>query len=643
MKSALTACMVCLVCLSSFVVSVAVAQDVTLDPAAITGTLTAGESQNAQITITLPESVPRGDVVFAIDTTGAMGLVLDALRDQGNQIMAEINSKIEDSRFGVVSFMDYPQSYTGFEGYICKAGEVVVPCVYGIPKSSDYRGDYAYRVDQDLTPDPAQVSAALNRLYDGDGADFPEDYTRVIYESQFLPWRTNAKKILVVFGDAYPHAAPSGRDLMAPWDQSTKLFTSLDAPYGGDPGRDEVAGTADDLDYATEIQKVADNHIAIVGIYCPYQASNEINDAANNFRYMAYVTGGFYVRSSSTNPSSEIASQIVTNIQEMAKQDIKEMSLRVREPDYAGWVTLPGPYTDVPWPSVNTFSTAITPPAGTPDGTYSFTIDVTGDGIVLGSVPVTITVSNGKVVLPLSVSLDIKPGSCPNSFNPKEKGVLPAAILGSRNLKVTDIDPKSILLTREGGTAGVKPLRSSLEDVASPSEKTCSCGVQSGKEDRKKDLTLKFDSQEVVKTLGIKKDDGCIRVTITGVLKSSDPAVDGRPFTGSDSLRVLNTGQGSCDGKDRCSCDGKDGNKDTCSCDGKDGKDDKGSCDHGKDGDSHGDGGCDQDRSGQDSGDHQDGKDGVSHGDNGNGQDKGGSDSGDNRDGKDSSGNRGRN
>jgi hypothetical protein len=615
MKSALTACMVCLVCLSGFAVPAAANGEVTVDPAAITGTLAAGGTQNALITITLPGGVPRGDVVFVFDTTEGMWGVLNAMKSQGIQVMGDIRAAIPDSQFGAASFMDYPDAYSGYYGYTR---------MYGDPSF----GDYAFMMDQDLTADISTTSAAINAIPKGNGADWAQDYTRVIYESQSFSWRTGAKKIYIIFGDAPPHAAPSGLTLIKPWltDKPENLFKQSDAPYGGDPGRDGVANTADDLDYGPVIQDIADKHITIVGVFCPYNGmvSESLADAENNFRYMAYMTNGFYAISDPNSDASLIADQIVSMIQEMVKQDIRELTLQVREEGYRSWVTSPDSFTDVPWPSTKTFQVAIVPPAGTADGTYSFIIDVTGDGIVLGSVPVTLQVIGGKVVEPVTVALDIKPGSCPNSFNPKEKGVLPAAILGSRNLKVTDIDPKSIRLTREGGTAGVKPLRSSLEDVGSPSGKTCSCGVQSGKEDRKKDLTLKFDSQEVVKTLGIKKDDGCIRVTVTGVLRSSDPAVDGRPFTGSDYLRVLKTGTGSCDkgdkDEDHGSCGKGDKDDDHGSCGGNDGKDDKGSCDHEKDG-----------------------KDGVSHGDNGNGQDKGGSDRGDNRDSKGSSGNPGRN
>jgi hypothetical protein len=270
---------------------------------------------------------------------------------------------------------------------------------------------------------------------------------------------------------------------------------------------------------------------------------------------------------------------MVAMIKGISKQNINELGLQVGDPGYSGWMTSPDAYTDVSWPSTEIFHMAITPPAGTKDGDYTFPVNVVGDGVVLGYVTVTVHVASGSpVVTPTKVSLDIKPGDCPNSFNIREKGVLPVAILGSSDLKVSSIDPKSIVLTREGGTVGVKPIRSSLEDVASASTKTCSCGFKSGRPDRKQDLTLKFDSQDIVKKLGIKKNEGCIRVTMTGTITSKDPAINGKQIQGSDYLRVLDTGSGgsgSCGGGD--SKDGK-GSSDERD---KNPWDDKGPDDHG--------------------------------------------------------------
>ncbi|MHC4306065.1 MAG: hypothetical protein ACYTFF_18495, partial [Planctomycetota bacterium] len=47
-----------------------------------------------------------------------------------------------------------------------------------------------------------------------------------------------------------------------------------------------------------------------------------------------------------------------------------------------------------------------------------------------------------------AVALDIKPGSCPNSFNRKSNGVLPVALVGTDEFNVMDVDLGSVLLVR---------------------------------------------------------------------------------------------------------------------------------------------------------------------------------------------------
>lgn len=108
----------------------------------------------------------------------------------------------------------------------------------------------------------------------------------------------------------------------------------------------------------------------------------------------------------------------------------------------------------------------------------------------------------------LEVAVDVRPGSCPNPLEVTAKGVLPAAILGSANFDVTQVDPASILLFRadQGDPAKVSPLRWASEDVATPYEpfigKTDADQCTAAGADGFPDLTMKFDTQAVVETLG---------------------------------------------------------------------------------------------------------------------------------------------
>jgi len=144
---------------------------------------------------------------------------------------------------------------------------------------------------------------------------------------------------------------------------------------------------------------------------------------------------------------------------------------------------------------------------------------------------------NGKIYAfgPLPVYVDIKPGSCPNPLNPKSRGVLTVAVLGTEDFDVTTIDPASILLAREGcEDSGVEPLRWNYEDVATPFEgELCDCHDLNG--DGYLDLILKFKTQELVATLNLGEVAGEIPLILTGNLKEEE---GGTPIKGSDCIKI---------------------------------------------------------------------------------------------------------
>jgi len=90
------------------------------------------------------------------------------------------------------------------------------------------------------------------------------------------------KKIVILIGDAPAHSAPSGLTL--------GIFTNA---YGGDPGRDEIMFTEDDLDYVPVIQKVASEGIIVFTVdYLDYWGYGYADDTHANFEYIATQTGG---------------------------------------------------------------------------------------------------------------------------------------------------------------------------------------------------------------------------------------------------------------------------------------------------------------------------------------------------------------
>lgn len=135
-----------------------------------------------------------------------------------------------------------------------------------------------------------------------------------------------------------------------------------------------------------------------------------------------------------------------------------------------------------------------------------------------------------RVIDAVPAALDINPGSCPNPLNLKKK-TLPVAIPGTADFDVTQIDVDSIRL------AGVAPLRSSLEDVATPFEPFLGkvlagdCTTEDG--DGYTDLTLKFDVRQLLPALGPVTDREVKVLQLLGNL------MDGTVFAGEDVVIIL--------------------------------------------------------------------------------------------------------
>lgn len=115
----------------------------------------------------------------------------------------------------------------------------------------------------------------------------------------------------------------------------------------------------------------------------------------------------------------------------------------------------------------------------------------------------------------IGAEIDIKPGSFPNSINPKSKGVIPVAILtttaedgDSIDFDAAIVDPETV----EFGPAGAIPTQYALEDVDGDSDL---------------DMILHFRIQDT----GI--DAGATEATINGETE------DGTAFTGTDSVRTV--------------------------------------------------------------------------------------------------------
>jgi hypothetical protein len=145
----------------------------------------------------------------------------------------------------------------------------------------------------------------------------------------------------------------------------------------------------------------------------------------------------------------------------------------------------------------------------------------------------------------LLTDIDIKPGSCPNSYNRNSHGVLPVALLGTDNFDVTQVDLDSLLLIRKDGEGGsVAPNfgppgpTPTIEDAATPfaGEEQCDCHEETG--DGIDDLMLHFRTDDVVANLELNDfaPGAFVSLTLVGAL------LDGTPFEGDDCVRLVPPG-----------------------------------------------------------------------------------------------------
>lgn len=162
-------------------------------------------------------------------------------------------------------------------------------------------------------------------------------------------------------------------------------------------------------------------------------------------------------------------------------------------------------------PYLSLVQAAFTSPMKLTDGLYAqvflWTADNRNSQIYFGEI--TLTVRGQMPAIP--VTIDIKPGSDPNSINLYSRQRIPVAILTTDTFDALDVDPLSTAFGPDGATEFHR--RSHVKDVD---------------EDGDMDLLLHFNTQET----GIQCGD--TEATLTG------ETLTGLAFTGTDAINTVN-------------------------------------------------------------------------------------------------------
>ena len=310
-----------------------------LSPATATLEIAGGASATETKTVTVPQVPAKADTEIAIDTTGSMGGAIEQAKAEATNLVTAVQAQIPDAHFSVVEFRD--------------SGDT--------PE---------YAVHNPMSNNAAVIQASINSLAPGGGGDFPEAYN-LVFDNAASPatggdigWRADARKFVVVIGDAPPHGAgPSG--FPACPDSSAD-------PHG--------------LNTATVLSGLAAAQRTLFMV------------ATNTSIKPCYdqLAAGGYSGSDSVLLGSSFASQIVTLI-EAASATVADVHLEVASaspaPASASWISFaPASAGPVATPATLSFTLTAAVPAATAPGSYTFDIVALADGGDIGHQTLTIVV-----------------------------------------------------------------------------------------------------------------------------------------------------------------------------------------------------------------------------------------------------------
>lgn len=119
------------------------------------------------------------DLCFVVDTTGSMGDDIDNAKANMVDILSSLSEKTPNYRVALVDYRDFADRTRNSQ-------------------------DYPAKVQLDFSSDDEEIKNAINNLALGNGGDSPETVYSGIAKALSLKWRDNAKRVIIILGDAKP-------------------------------------------------------------------------------------------------------------------------------------------------------------------------------------------------------------------------------------------------------------------------------------------------------------------------------------------------------------------------------------------------------------------------------------------------------
>ncbi len=255
-----------------------------IEPAFLNEVVFPGEFVEIDKTVHTPNLPPVLDVCLVVDLSGSYDDDLPNIMSLAPGIWdAVVAGGVSDLQFGLASFVDFPFPNWG---------------------SAD-TGDYAYRLDQQLTSDKATWLAAVNAMVTYYGGDGPESQ----YEALYQVATGAGNDVLAAEPDDVGDVA-AGQQCNYRENATKVVMLTTDAPFhnaGDSSGPGGVLFSYPGASAADTTDALADAGIAVIGLKAP--------GSVGELDVLALATGGTTV--TTADDSSDIATAILAALEEL--------------------------------------------------------------------------------------------------------------------------------------------------------------------------------------------------------------------------------------------------------------------------------------------------------------------------------------
>ena len=210
------------------------------------------------------------DLCFIVDTTGSMGDDIENAKENMASILEHLAAKTENYRVALIDYRDYPER-------------------------SNESEDYPYKIQLYFTSNNESITDAINGLDLGNGGDSEETVYSALMSAVKLDWRSDAKKVIIILGDA----APLDPEPITNFTYDDVLLALFNADIN--------------IDYEDSDDRVVDAlDTSLINVFSI--GTDASSDAADFFEEISTSTGGSYA---SVDDASKVGDAIIDSIEQI--------------------------------------------------------------------------------------------------------------------------------------------------------------------------------------------------------------------------------------------------------------------------------------------------------------------------------------